>query len=117
MASISTVTRSNGLTVNWTGGGSASYISITGSSFGAINGSTVDFVVGSFTCEAPVAAGTFTVPSAVLLSLPQSFTIAGISTSTLSVSNVTGPVTFTAQGLDVGLVEATFEDTIPVTYQ
>jgi uncharacterized protein (TIGR03437 family) len=117
MAGISTVTRSNGLTVNWTGGGSGSYVSITGSSFGAINGSSVDFVVGSFTCQAPTSAGTFTVPAAVLLSLPQSFTIAGISTSTLSVSNVTGPVTFTAQGLDVGLLEASVEDTISVTYQ
>jgi uncharacterized protein (TIGR03437 family) len=117
MASISTVTRSSGLTVNWTGGGAGSYVSITGLSFGAINGSTVDFVVGDFTCQAPVSAGTFTVPSAVLLSLPQSFTIDGISTSTLAVSNVTGPVTFTAQGLDLGLVEATVENSISVTYQ
>jgi uncharacterized protein (TIGR03437 family) len=117
MASISTVTRSNGLTVNWTGGASGSYVSVTGLSFGAINGSSVDFVVGDFTCQAPVSAGTFTVPSAVLLSLPQSFTIAGISTSTLAVSNVTGPVTFTAQGLDLGLVEATVENTISVAYQ
>jgi uncharacterized protein (TIGR03437 family) len=117
MASISTVTRSNGLTVNWTGGGNGSYVSITGVSFGAVNGSSVDFVVGDFTCQAPTSAGAFTVPPAVLLSLPPSFSLLGISPSSLSVSNVTGPVTFAAQGLDLGFLEATVQDTILVTYQ
>jgi hypothetical protein len=41
----------------------------------------------------------------------------GISTSTLSVSNVTVPATFTATGIDLGLVEASVENTIYVTYQ
>jgi len=117
MSSVSTVTRSNGLTVNWTGGGSSSYVSIAGTSFGSVNGSSLDFVVGSFTCQAPTSAGSFTVPSSVLLSLPQSFTIAGVSTSTLSLGNVTGPVTFTATGLDEGILEGTVQDTISVTYQ
>jgi hypothetical protein len=53
----------------------------------------------------------------VLLSLPASSTIAGISFSALSVSNITGPVTFTATGLDVGWAEASVENTITVTYQ
>jgi hypothetical protein len=117
MGSISTVTRSNGLTVNWTGGDPSTYVSITGLSFGSVNGSSSDFVVGDFTCQAPTSAGTFTVPSAVLLSLPASSTIAGISFSALSVSNITGPVTFTATGLDVGWAEASVENTITVTYQ
>jgi uncharacterized protein (TIGR03437 family) len=117
MSSISTVNRSSGLTVNWTGGGSGSYVTIAGSSFGSINGSSTDFVVADFTCQAPTSAGTFTVPSSVLLSLPQSFSLLGVSTSTLSVSNVTGPVTFNATGIDLGLVEATIENTINVTYQ
>ena len=117
MGSISTVTRSNGLTVNWTGGDPSTYASITGLSFGSVNGSITDFVVGDFTCQAPTSAGTFTVPSAVLLSLPASTTIAGISFSALSVSSHTGPVTFTATGLDVGWAEASVENTITVTYQ
>jgi uncharacterized protein (TIGR03437 family) len=118
MSKTSTVTRSNGLTVNWTGGDAGTYVSITGLSVGFITpGDTSDFVAGTFTCEAPAQAGSFTVPAAVLSELPASATIDGASFSSLSVANVTNPVTFTATGLDVGLALATFEDTITVTYQ
>jgi len=117
MSSISTVTRSSGLTVNWTGGDPSTYVNITGLSFGSVNGSTTDFVVGDFTCQAPIAPGTFTVSSPVLLSLPPSTTVAGISFSSLSVSNVTGPVSFTATGVDLGWAEASVDNTITVTYQ
>ena len=118
MSTTSTVTRSSGLTVNWTGGDSGTYVSITGLSVGFITpGDTSDFVAATFTCEAPATAGTFTVPPPVLLEMPPSATVAGSSFSSLSVSNVTNPVTFTATGLDVGLALATFEDTITVTYQ
>jgi uncharacterized protein (TIGR03437 family) len=117
MGSISTVTRTNGVTVNWTGGDPSTYVNITGSSFGSVNGSTTDFVVGDFTCQAPTSALTFTVPSPVLLSLPPSATVGGFSFSSLSVSNVTGPVSLTASGLDVGWAEASVDNTITVTYQ
>jgi uncharacterized protein (TIGR03437 family) len=117
MDSISTVTRSNGLTVNWTGGDPSTYVSITGTSFGSLNNSDSSFVVGDFTCQAPVAPGTFTVPASVLLSLPPSFTLLGVSTSNLSVANVTAPVSFSATGLDVGWAEASVENSIIVTYQ
>jgi uncharacterized protein (TIGR03437 family) len=117
MNSISTVTRANGVTVNWTGGDPSTYVNISGLSLGSLSGSSTVFVAADFTCQAPTSAGTFTVPPVVLLELPPSFTIAGISTSSLSVSNVTGPATFTATGLDVGWVEASVENTIMVTYQ
>lgn len=112
---ISMVTRSNGLTVNWSGGDLNTYVSIAGLSFGSVNGSTSDFVVGGFTCQAPTSAGTFTVPPLVLLSLPHSSL--GLSTSSLLVSNVSAPVSFAAQGLDVGFLEAIVEKAILVTYQ
>jgi hypothetical protein len=74
-------------------------------------------VVGDFTCLAQASAGTFTVPPAVLLSLPASSSLAGFSESTLALSDVTGPVSFTATGLDFGWALATVENSINVTYQ
>lgn len=119
--SISTVARSAGLTVNWDGGDPGTYVNITGMSFGSVDGSDTNFVVGYFTCQAPVETGTFTVPSAVLLSLPPSFVISEggftLSTSTLALSNFGTPVSFEAPGLDLGLVEASVQDSITVTYQ
>jgi hypothetical protein len=117
MNSISTITRSAGVTVNWTGGDPSSSTTISGLSYGSLNGSDTNYVVGSFTCQAQTSADTFTVPSFVLLALPPSASVGGISFSTLAVSNVTAPVTFQATGIDVGWAEASFESSIFVTYQ
>jgi uncharacterized protein (TIGR03437 family) len=117
MNSISTVTRANGLPINWTGGDPTSFVSIAGTSFGVLANSSTDFVATTFTCEAPASAQTFTVPSAVLLSMPASASISGISFSTLTVSNVSAPATFTATGIDLGLVFWSSASTISVTYQ
>ncbi len=92
MSSITSVNRSQGVTVNWTGGGTGTYVSITGSSSATING---QFTLVGFTCSAPVSAGTFTVPPPVLLALPA-------GNGSLSVGNSTNPQTFTASGLDIG---------------
>lgn len=94
MASISSVTRSQGVTVNWTGGGTSTYVTISGSSAATING---QFTSVAFTCNAPVSAGTFTVPPPVLLALPA-------GNGSLSVGNYTNPQTFTASGLDLAFV-------------
>ena len=116
MSSISTVTRSSGVTVNWTGGDPSTTVTITGLSIGSIGGSTSNFVGSLFTCQAPTSADTFTVSPAVLLSLPPSTTIEGFSFSSLSLSNVTEQ-TFKATSLDYGYAEARVENTITVTYQ
>ena len=120
-SSISTVTRSNGLTVSWTGGAAGTHVDITGISLESVNGSTTNYLAGFFSCRAATVAGTFTVPPAVLLSLPPSTTISEggvtISTSILLLSNFAAPVSFTAPKLDVGLVEAGVEDVLLVTYQ
>jgi hypothetical protein len=91
--SIATVTRASGQTVNWTGGASGSYVWIGGSSGNAQ-------ASGSFVCYAPASAGTFNIPSYVLLGLP-----AGTNGS-LSLENITTPVSFTASGLDSGVAFA-----------
>ena len=120
-SSISTVTRSNGLTVSWTGGAAGTHVDITGISLAAVNGTTPNYLAGFFSCRAPTEAGTFTVPPAVLLSLPPSSTITEdgvtISTSILLLSNFAAPVNFTAPHLDVGLVEAGVENILFVAYK
>ena len=119
-SSISTVTRSNGLTVNWTGGEAGTHVDITGISLASISG-TSDYLAGYFACRAPTVAGTFTVPPAVLLSLPPSSTIikdgVAISTSILLLSNFANLVDFTAPNLDVGLLAADVTNLVYVTVE
>jgi uncharacterized protein (TIGR03437 family) len=116
--SISPVTRSNGLTVNWTGGAAGTHVDITGISLASIG--TSNYLAGYFTCRAPSEAGTFTVPPTVLLSLPPSSTIskAGISISTavLLLSNFGTLVNFTAPNLDVGVMAVDLTNLVYVTF-
>ena len=115
MSGIASVTRSNGVTVNWTGGNSNTYVEISGSAF---SGSSSTAVGGAFYCTAPVSAGTFTVPASVLLSLPPTGTVSGIPIpGTLSVSNYSNPQSFTASGLDFAFAQFFNGNTIQLAYQ
>jgi uncharacterized protein (TIGR03437 family) len=87
----STVARSAGLPVMWTGGSSGSFVVISGSSV-----ATASSVFGSFTCIAPVTAGQFTVPSYILSALPA-------GSGSVTVSNETNYTTFNATGIDLGI--------------
>lgn len=89
-AAGATVTRSQGVQINWTGGTPGSYVVITGSSSGSGGAS------GSFVCYAPQSALTFTVPPYVLGTLPA-------GSGSLSVENGSNFVTFSASGLDNGI--------------
>src|SRR5206468_8999459 len=61
-----TVTRANGLTVTWTGGSPIQFIQLDG--FAATDNT---FTAGaSFTCIAPSAPGSFTIPAHVLAAMP-----------------------------------------------
>ena len=111
---VATVTRSSGVTVNWTGADPSSFVTISGLSFGFGGGQAV---YGYFTCTAPSSAGSFTVPTSVTMALPQSVLVNGISTSTLSVANTTNAQSFTATGIDYGLVQSTFLFSKVVSYQ
>lgn len=73
-------------------------------------------VVAFFSCAAPVAAGQFTIPAAVLLALPPTPTDVH-PFPTLSVGNVTGGQMLTGQGLDLGIATASVKSTITVTYK
>jgi len=116
LQSVNTVTRSSGVTLNWTGGDPSSYVTISGLSFGA--GATASqSLYGGFTCTAPVSAGAFTVPATVLDALPKSTVSEGASSSTLSIGNTTAAQSFTATGIDYGFAAASFVFSKIVVYQ
>ncbi len=103
--SVGTVTRSQGVTVNWTGGGSG-FVEIAG---GSIATSTSALFSAAFVCDAAASAGTFTVPASVLLALPA-------GTGSLGVSNYTMPQSFTASGLDFAFALSYSTTDIEATY-
>ena len=105
--SISTVTRSQGLTVTWTGGDPNGEALIIGFAI-----QSTPQVGAKFICTAPTKAGQFTVPPAVLLALPASSTAAQ-----LSVGGITAPVTFVAPGLDSGYAFSVASTSQNVAYQ
>ena len=82
-----TISRAGGATVTWTGGAANTYVEIGGTS-----SSTSTGVSASFYCFAPQAAGQFTVPASILLSMPA-------GSGTMTVENETPYATFTATGL------------------
>jgi uncharacterized protein (TIGR03437 family) len=123
-AATTSVNRSQGLPITWSGGDANSYVVISGSSISGIatTGPPISSVTSpvagaSFTCTAPVAAGQFTVPPVVLLSLPASVSISGIPTGVLSVGSFTNPQTFTATGLDYAYTISGTTNSALVNYQ
>jgi len=106
MDAITSVTRANGVTVNWTGG--TGNIMIEGYS----QITTPQNAGAIFICYAQASAGSFTVPPNVLLALPVSATTsAGAPLGALMVSNGPPSATFNPNpptGLDVGTFSASF---------
>ena len=101
-SSITTVNRSQDLLITWSGAGNGT-VEIIGTS---TSGPTTAPFGGTFICFANASAGQFSVPAAVLLSLPVSNTISGggvsiptgsLEVGTFSLSN------FTAPGIDLGV--------------
>ena len=117
--SILEVDRSQGVTVNWTGGDPSGYVQIQGFSF--INATPTSVVSSSFDCTARTTDGTFTVSPAVLLALPATGVqnIGGINFpafGTLGVNSFTVK-TFHATGIDYGNVSFTVANGNSVTYK
>jgi uncharacterized protein (TIGR03437 family) len=101
--SLDAVTRSRGVLVDWTGGGSG-FVEINGSSQSAGGA-----FLASFVCNVSPSAGTFTVPPSVLLSMPAG---AGM----LSVSSYAAPEDFSVPGLDFAFSLPYSETFIQATY-
>ncbi|HEY4362343.1 MAG TPA: hypothetical protein VGN17_15315 [Bryobacteraceae bacterium] len=100
-----TVTRANGVTFNWTGGAAGSVVRIVGQMPTDNTGN----IGASFRCYVSPAAGTFTVPSTVTLSLPSGNFGWDFKTYTDG--------TFTATGLSFGIFEMSYDTAIFPTLQ
>jgi uncharacterized protein (TIGR03437 family) len=115
-SSLSSISRSQGLTVTWTGGDPNGYAEISGSSSIGTPSLTV-----SFYCTAPNSALTFTVPPSVLLALPPTPSKAQTpaeTAGTLSVGGAATSVSFPVTiGLEYGSVGASIFNLTHVTYQ
>ncbi len=87
-SAAATINRAQGLQVNWTGGGSGTYVFISGSS--ESNG-----VVAGFSCYAPQSALQFTVPPYVLSVLPA-------GQGSVLLENMTSYAPFSAPNINYG---------------
>ncbi len=91
----STVNRSQGLPLAWTGGNANDILEIVGSSAAVSNGVTSG---ASFVCLTTAGAGSFTVPSSILSQLPAASTTAAgtgatsLTVSTGTIANFTAPL-------------------------
>lgn len=114
-SSLSTIMRSNEVTLTWSGVDPGEYVIISGVSLG-INGGGA-----GFNCTTSASADQFEVPPIVLLALPPS----GVNESdgilipegSLSVGLATQPVSLNAPGLDIGQAVSSFTISQSVTYQ
>lgn len=100
---ITSVNRSQPLTVTWTGGTAGALVSIQGTSTAAQ--SATGGVGAAFQCWADATQGTFTVPVSILSALPASLTDDhGRSQGTLAVGETFYGKTFEATGIDYGSI-------------
>jgi hypothetical protein len=109
MANITAVTRSQGVTVTWSGGDPNGYVLVSGTSSSPETPSTPVLGAG-FLCYEPVSAGQLTVPSYILLAMP-------VGQGSLTVESATTQVPFSAPGLDFASAFAAFYFSIGPPYQ
>jgi uncharacterized protein (TIGR03437 family) len=107
LSAASAVNRSDGITLIWTGGAPQTWVTISGLSTAAGIGGNVS---AGFSCNIPVSAGQFTVPSWVLLAIPA-------GTGSLSIQNFTPPVPFAATGLDYAYVQGSMNVQTQVSWK
>jgi len=115
-STTSTVTRSQGQTLTWTGGDPSGSVLILG--FSTVTGANAG---REFLCVAPTVSGTFTIPPAVLLALPAS-TSTAIPTSSAAVTGALGvgytrTNSFTAPGIDFGTITGLGLNLTTVSYK
>jgi uncharacterized protein (TIGR03437 family) len=114
-AAVNAVNRANGQVVNWTGGDPNGLVQIYGYSLSELADKAI---TGYFFCLERASAGTFTVPSPVLLALPPSPSGTSLTPiGAFGVGAVSNPREFTAPGIDAGVIVSTNITVKTVTFQ
>jgi hypothetical protein len=118
-ASISSVSESQGVTVNWTNAAPDGYVRVMGYSFSLDQNG--NFAAGaSFFCTANAGSGRtgqFTVPPPVLLSLPVSAASSSAPSGFLGIGSQAAPEPLpVTRGLDVGFAQTSVQLIQNVTY-
>lgn len=101
--SITSVTRSQPLNITWSGGTSGALVNIRGTS-SAASGPQGD-IGAAFSCWEDATKGSFTIPASLLSALPASYMSSGLPAGTLTVSEIHLRNSFTATGIDQGILE------------
>ena len=101
-SSVSSIDRSQPLTVTWTGGTAGALVSIHVIS-SAAPGPTGSIGAAVF-CAQDATAGSFTIPAPLLSAVPPSFTVDGKAQGTLEVYETSATTPFNASGLDLGTI-------------
>jgi hypothetical protein len=108
-ASVTTVTRANGLTITWSGGASQTVL-ISGASY-----TDTSLTSGAaFFCVAAGDPGSFSVPASVLLALPAA---PASPNGGVTFQPAPAPNNFTASGLTVGSIDFNANVTNEVTFK
>ena len=104
-SSITAVNRAQGVQVTWSAADPNGVVQISGYSSNATD--PLNIVTGGFSCFERASAGSFTVPSAVLLALPATLPAPPTGEAALIVGSSTIATPFTASGLDYGAMSMT----------
>ena len=96
---ITTVNRGSGLLLTWSGGDASKLVLIAGA--GANSDTSA---AAGFFCFVPAAPGQFTVPASMLANLPASSSGSAIGALVVGSVPSGGYPTFTASGLDFGMI-------------
>lgn len=115
---ITEVNRANGVTVTWSGGDPNGYVQITGVSFVSVTEDTA--VIALFFCSARTSDQSFTVPSVVLLALPESGTVSSEGVE-FPIPGSLGVSSYTDKQVDIpnvdyGFASTSVSDSISVEY-
>lgn len=114
-STITTVTRSQGLTFTWEPGLNAfGVVTISAQSL-----SVPKKVASSLQCYAPALAGSFTVPASILSAMVESDAgpLAVESTGSVSFGGISRPARFEAPGIDLGIFSSSTVESKEVKFQ